>query len=154
MRTLDEQDLPLWLIVALKELGTQEWRGAAHNPRILEYLRESRAGGDSDEIPWCACFVNWCLAQCDIVHPRSRAASSYRAYGVACGPIPGAIAFLPPGDPDAGGTGHVAFLWSVHASKIRILGGNQSNRVSLAYRPRREGIEYRWPPGVPLPLAA
>ena len=52
---------PLWYNIALKERGVIELPGPRHNPRILEYHRASNGNFDSDEIPWCASFVNWCL---------------------------------------------------------------------------------------------
>jgi hypothetical protein len=49
--------------IATQELGVAEIYGDVHNKRILEYHQATRLKATTDEVAWCASFVNWCLWQ-------------------------------------------------------------------------------------------
>lgn len=140
---------PVWVQVALAEQGQAEIAGAAHNPRIVAYHATTGFRARDDETPWCASFVGWCLEQAGLRSTASAAARSYEAWGVQLdAPVLGAVVtFTRPGG------GHVGFYMGQRDGKWLILGGNQSNRVSIAaYDPNRM-TAIRWPAGVPLPNA-
>lgn len=128
--------------IALKELGVEERAGADHNPRILEYHQATSLKATSDEVPWCAAFVNWCLLKAGFRDHNGRCgtnsarARSFLRFGesVAVHEIqPGDIViFAHPSNPAAG---HVAFFhaWkNERTGMMSVCGGNQSNRVSIA----------------------
>src|SRR5262245_10482745 len=55
---------PQWMEVAALELGVHEdARPGYHNQRIVEYHKTTSLAASSDEVPWCASFVNWVLQQ-------------------------------------------------------------------------------------------
>lgn len=119
---------------AVAELGVEEIAGPPSNPRIDEYLRT--VGLSGDETPWCAAFVNWVLMENGLPGTKSAAARSFLNYGVE---VPkgkesvGDIAVFSRGD--ASWQGHVGFIAKVPSpgdETICILGGNQSDKVSIA----------------------
>lgn len=152
---------PPWLVIALGELGEREIVGAKHNPRILEYGTAVRLRVTTDEIPWCACFENWCLREAwrtekaggllgdevaMLLGTGSAAAASFATWGEETEIRLGAVAFWGKTDPDAGGTGHVAFVAGWTDAHILALGGNQMNQVSAVLK-QRAGAILRWPKG-------
>ena len=56
----NSNQLDLAYQVAKKEKGTREFPGPKSNKRILEYHSTCKMKADSDEVPWCSAFVNWC----------------------------------------------------------------------------------------------
>lgn len=143
--------VPAWVIYALAELYTHEVAGDADNPRIVKYWDEAKIAlkVSDDETPWCAAFVGAMLARAGVRGSGSGLAASYLNWN-AVGPIAqpwfGAIAVLKPRN----GHAHVAFCVGADASSVRLLGGNQGDRVSIASfdRDRVDGL--RWPVGVPV----
>ena len=122
--------------IALKELGVQEHIGIAHNPRILEYHQATSLKASSDEIPWCASFVNWCLREAGLNGTNSASARSFLDWGhdvlledAKQGDI---VVFSRGSNPTLG---HVGFYAGRTQTTINVLGGNQSNQVSLAAYP-------------------
>jgi uncharacterized protein (TIGR02594 family) len=136
-----------WMRVARADLGVKERPGSAHHPRILEYHQATRLHATTDEVPWCASFVNWCLKKADYLGTQSAAAASFRTWGVACELQPGAVVVFGKSDPDAVGTGHVGFVDHFDEDWVWVLGGNQNNAVNVAKRPRKRVVAVRWPTG-------
>ena len=73
---------PSWLIIAEGELNVREIPGSTHNPRIVEYHQATSLKATTDEVPWCASFVNWCLLKAEQPRTRSAAARSFLDYGL------------------------------------------------------------------------
>lgn len=140
---------PTWVQIALAEQGQAEIGGALHNERIIAYHATTSLRARDDETPWCASFVGWCLQKAGLPMTRSAAAASYAVWGVPLPqPVLGAVVTF-----TRAGGGHVGFYMGQRDGKWLILGGNQSNRVSIAaYDPARM-TAIRWPAGVPLPNA-
>lgn len=134
-------DAPPWLLWALRELaaGVREIPGSRHNPRILYYHSFTRLQAQADEVPWCSAFLCAAFENVGVASTRSASAASWQAWGRPCVPQDGAVLFFPKSDPDAGGSGHVALFYRGQA-----LGGNQSNRVSLATKDMARKV-CRWP---------
>lgn len=127
-------------------LGLEEFPGAKHNPKIVKMFADSgNAWATSDEIPWCAAFVGSVLAQCGISGTNRLDARSYANWGSAVDlkdAQPGDVVVLSR-DPDPK-AGHVAF----YAGKgrngfIRLLGGNQGNKVTISEFPVKRVIAVR-----------
>jgi uncharacterized protein (TIGR02594 family) len=139
-------DDPPWLKVAFEELDLQvkEKPGAATNQRIAQYLqstRESSPGHESDETHWCSAFVNFCIEKSTGSQgTNDLAARSWLGWSDGKRlsndrPTRGCIVVFarPSGGPRSG---HVAFYLSGSPQNgIRVLGGNQSNAVSIATQP-------------------
>jgi uncharacterized protein (TIGR02594 family) len=138
-------DEPEWLKIARREIGVKEVRGGGNHPRILQYHAATRLKAQSDEIPWCASYVCWCLEQAGVRSTRSARAADFATWGQPCELKDGAIVVFSKADPDAGGSGHVAFCVGVEGDSVMVLGGNQANAVSVAKRPRSRIVAVRWP---------
>lgn len=135
-----------WLDIARKELGVREIVGGKHNPRVLEYHAATRLGAKTDEVPWCASFVGWCLQQAGLESTRSAAAKSYATYGSSTFLMPGAIIVFGPHDPDAVGTGHVGFVNAMaQGAYVEVISGNCNNAVRLKKYRWADAVAVRWP---------
>ncbi|MCA1788520.1 MAG: TIGR02594 family protein [Thioalkalivibrio sp.] len=137
---------PAWLRIARGELGQAEIPGARHNPRILEYMATTSYRATTDEVAWCSGFLNWCVLRAGIVGTRLANARSWLTWGREVRePVPGCIVVFRRGsDPAAG---HVGFYLGHDAAggRVRVLGGNQGNRVCEAFYPAADLLGYRMP---------
>ena len=102
-----------------------------------------------DEVAWCAAFVGACLERAGLATTRSLMARSYLRWGAALDELrSGAVAVLSRGtDPAAG---HVGFLIGETAGHVILLGGNQSDAVTVAAFPNSRLLGLRWPQEQPL----
>lgn len=143
--------------VAKSYLGLEEFPGAKHNPKIIKmYADSGNAWVQDDETPWCAAFVGSVLAQAGIKGTNKLNARSYLNWGK---PVELAeakrddIVVLERGKDPA--SGHVAFYDGPSPRKgyIRLLGGNQGNKVSVAEFPvsRVLGVRRYTPISIPAP---
>jgi uncharacterized protein (TIGR02594 family) len=110
------------------------------NPELEKY-HGSAVGVSPDDVPWCSSFVNWCLGRAFLTGTNNRAARSWHRWG--CGtdsPVRGDIAVFI--RKDASWKGHVGFYWEDDGRFVSVLGGNQSNAVSISAFPK-EGRTYR-----------
>lgn len=142
-----DDDAPPWFQRAVREIGVKEKFGHSDNTRILQYFEDTKTIASHDETPWCAAFVCWCLEKEGVRSTRSARAASFATYGDPVMAKRGAIVVLGKSDPDAGGSGHVAFFdsWGKDKTTIWVLGGNQANMVSIAERPTARIVAVRWP---------
>jgi uncharacterized protein (TIGR02594 family) len=134
------------MAVAEAELarGVREIPGPQHEARILAYHQATAFRATSDEVPWCASFVSWCLREAGVASTNSAAARSYLQWGQALDdPRYGAITVLARGKSPA--MGHVGFYVGAREDAVLLLGGNQGNAVSIAAFPRERVLAYRWP---------
>lgn len=145
-----------WLEVARRELGIHETPGPKATERITEYLKTTtvpKGMSESDETPWCAAFVNWCMIQAGVHGTNSAMAASWRSFGVPCEPKPGAVVVIQQKvqgkDPATGSTSgmHVGFFLEQDAGGVVLLGGNQHDSVKISRFPSSAYLvkAYRWP---------
>jgi uncharacterized protein (TIGR02594 family) len=136
---------PPWLAEAWQHLSVSEHPGARHNETILAFFRDAgHPNVTRDEVPWCAAFVGACLERTGSRSSRSLLARSYLSWGHRIQePRFGAIAVLSRGADPA--LGHVGFYIGETKDTLLLLGGNQSDRVSVAAYARDRLLEYRWP---------
>lgn len=136
---------PAWLDRAWADLGVHEAAGPANDARVLAYYRD--AGHPeiaSDSVAWCAAFVGACLDRSGITSSGSLLARSYLTWGEAAGDdCIGAIAVFSRGTDQT--QGHVGFLVGTAEDNLVILGGNQSDAVSVEFFPRDRLLGLRWP---------
>lgn len=98
-----------------------------------------------DEIPWCSAFVSAMAWQLELPRSTSAAARSWLSVGTMVGLEAVQPGFdvvvlkrgtgVQPGPTVLQAPGHVALYHSRDAARVMVLGGNQSNGVSLATFP-------------------
>lgn len=140
---MSKQDEYEWMRIASQEVGQKEIAGNVHNRRIVEYHATTTLAAKQDEVPWCASFVNWCLAQSKMKRTRSAAARSFLKYGTECELRRGCVVVLSRGS--SATAGHVGFCARHSATHVWLLGGNQSDAVSVARFRVDRIIGCRWP---------
>lgn len=120
--------------MAHREVGLKEIAGPRDEAKIVNFFAE--VGHDwvkDDETAWCAAFVGAMLERAGLPSTRKLDARSYLRWGDEIqleNARPGDIVVFYRGDPN-GWQGHVGFFVSKTATKINVLGGNQSNMVNI-----------------------
>jgi uncharacterized protein (TIGR02594 family) len=123
---------PPWLRIAIEHLGDHEIPGRLTSRDVGLFLA-STPGEVDDDIPWCSAFVNFCIEQAGLQGTNNRGAKSWLNWGTPTNtPVRGCVAVFRRGS-EASGKGHVGFYLSGSPETgIRIIGGNQSDKVSIA----------------------
>jgi len=136
--------------IARSYLGIKEVAGPRDNPKIMEmYASVGHDWVEHDETAWCAAFVGHCLEKAGIRSTRALNARSYLTFGE-----PVAVTDAREGDivvferGSSSWQGHVAFFIKATATQIEVLGGNQSNGVTIARYPRSRLLGIRRAIGV------
>jgi uncharacterized protein (TIGR02594 family) len=116
-----------------KSLGVCEKSGPATNERIKLYHSTTVGGAAPDEVSWCSSLVNYCVEQSGRVGTDSKAARSWLDWGGKVekndwreGDI---VVFWR--ESKTSWKGHVAFLVSWDGERPYVLGGNQSNCITI-----------------------
>lgn len=137
---------PPWISEARRFVGLHETRDAKKLDDLLNL--------DASEIAWCGGFVGLCLAT---VLPREDLPSNplgsrnWLKLGTGLqGPQIGATAVFWRGL-KSGWQGHVGFVVGHDQTHLHILGGNQSDSVSIARIDKARLLGYRWPITFPAP---
>lgn len=149
---------PTWLTLARVQIGTREIVGPKHSPVIMGWIRELGAKVlgvqvNDDETPWCGTFMAWLMKRSGLTPPpiAVRAAQWGRAgkWGrELLGPRLGCVLVF-----TRDGGGHVGLYLGEDATHFHVLGGNQSNNVSITRiaKNRLAVGGMRWPHGPELP---
>lgn len=128
-----------WMHFALQEIGVKE-KEHGDNPRIIAYHAKTSLQAQSDEVPWCSAFVNWCVSNCGIKSTRDAMARSWLSWGRSCDYEKGCVVILKRG---TGWQGHVGFAVNKVGPVVWILGGNQNNEVNITAYPTWRVLGYR-----------
>jgi len=127
--------------LAQRFVGTREVSGASSNPAILAMLRLDDPWPDGDEVPWCSAFTNYIAWLLRLPRSKSLAARSWLGVGI---PIDLRVARPEndvvvlrrsengPGPEVLNAPGHVGFFAGAFDGSVLVLGGNQSDAVSIA----------------------
>jgi uncharacterized protein (TIGR02594 family) len=144
-----------WVDIAIAELGVHENAAPGqHNKRIIEYHSATSLRATTDETPWCSSFVNWVMAQGGYRGTNNALARSWLDWGTGLTTSRvGAVTVIKKksasSDAATGSlTGfHVAFYVSSTPAMLRLLGGNQGDRVKYSnFLLSSYDIRgYRWP---------
>jgi uncharacterized protein (TIGR02594 family) len=135
--------LAWWLIEYSKNI--KEVPGNTHSERILEYHTHTTLKSTTDEIPWCSAAMCCCFDEIGLGSPRSAAARSWIGFGQKLKEFRlGAIAVFERGDPNSI-SGHVAIALNEDNGIVTVIGGNQSNSISITKFPKTKLIAYMWP---------
>lgn len=134
-----EASTPYTVAQAELSLDVREIAGAENNPRIVLYHSTTSGGAAPDETAWCSSFVNYCIEQAGFKGTNSKWARSWHdnhwGQDVTDAPRAGDIVVWrrQSGSNDGG---HVAFFMEkIGDNVIRVLGGNQGNRVRVSDYP-------------------
>ena len=122
------------LTIARSYLGTKELKGSADNPKIMEMYRTiGHHWVEHDEVAWCAAFVGHCLEKAGTDSTRKLNARSYLTWGEKVAGVEqakeGDVVIFTRGSNTA--QGHVAFFLKAAGQQIEVLGGNQSDGVTV-----------------------
>ena len=130
--------------IALSEYGVKEVPGEKDNPRILQYFEEIGHSWVKDEqTAWCSAFVNWVMKKANKRISGKLNARSWLKVGVETVlPDKGDVVVLWREDPKSW-KGHVAFFIRQSKDHVYLLGGNQSNAVSIVKYPKSRVLSYR-----------
>lgn len=127
---LKSEIAPKILVEAVKHIGVKEIVGSAHNPEILRWAEVIGVSWyTNDEIPWCGLYIAYCakMAGVQVVAAPLRALS-WAEYGTAVTePMLGDILTF-----KRDGGGHVGIYVGEDDTYYHVLGGNQSNSVSVS----------------------
>lgn len=131
---------PPWLSLAFQWLGFRET-----NKGIADFLRSDGATvGDPAKIPWCGDFVQTVIALTlpnEILPVNPYWALNWMKFGQdARGFMLGAICVF-----SRKGGGHVGFVMGHDNTYVHVLGGNQSNSVSVTKISKANLKALRWP---------
>lgn len=145
---------PAWMAEARALVGLKEIVGSKHEPRIVKFFADAgHAWVKDDETAWCAAFANAMLKRAGIEGTGSLAARSFLQWGEKLDkPRVGCLVVLSRGNPK-GWQGHVGFYVGEDRTHIHVLGGNQSNAVSIARYSKTRLLGYRWPKEAAKPAA-
>lgn len=136
-----------WFQEARRLIGTREQPGRGSNPKILDWAEDLDIAYADDDIPWCGLFVGHCIGSTLDREPLPTGllgARSWERFGIRCDPTPGAVMVFWRVK-RSGWLGHVGFYAGEDSTSYRILGGNQSNSVSLAWIGKDRLLSARWP---------
>jgi uncharacterized protein (TIGR02594 family) len=117
--------------IAGRNLGMNE---REQNAALQDFMRTGGQNLDPAVTAWCAAYVNASLSQAGMQGTGRLNARSFMDWGQATDtPNRGDIAVFSRGDPN-GWQGHVGFFDGYgDDGRIRVLGGNQGDAVSLSY---------------------
>lgn len=134
-----------WLDVARGKMGLHEVRD---NSLLSRWLRsDGKTLGDPARMPWCGDFVETCIALTlpDEDLPRNPyGARNWLTFGIPVPPQVGAVLVFWRGRRD-GWQGHVGFYVGEDMDHFHVLGGNQSNAVTIARIRKDRLLGARWP---------
>ncbi len=145
-RWLDEvRPLPRMVQVARQFYGTIETPGPADNPVILDWAKEAglSKGYSSDAVPWCGLFMALIAKRAGKATPAKPLwARSWGRFGMAspAAALGDVLVFARPK-----GGGHVGLYVGEDDAAFHVLGGNQSDAVSITRIAKTRCIAIRRP---------
>lgn len=141
-----KQTIP-WLAEARRLIGTREIGGKASNPVIMDWADDLDIWYPDDDIPWCGLFVAHCIGSQLPDEPlpdNPLGARNWLKFGRESDPVLGSVLVFWRGS-KSGWKGHVGIYSSEDSTTYHVLGGNQSNSVSIARVSKDRLLDARWP---------
>ena len=134
-----------WITEAKTALGRNEARDRSW---LMDWLkRDGRSIGDPSKTPWCGDFVETCIRMGLPDKPLLGAlgtnpywARNWLLFGRETKPITGAVLVF-----EHGTGGHVGFAIGQDDTNFIVLGGNQSDAVTVARVAKSRLLGARWP---------
>ena len=140
-----------WVDVARADLGVKEIPGREHNPKVLSYFAEvGHPEITDDETAWCAAALGAWLRRAGYPIPPKKdilGARCFESYGKKLTAFkPGCICvFYRTKLREKDWRRHVGIGLKETKTHIEVLGGNQSNAVSIQKFPKKNLTAMRWP---------
>lgn len=122
-----------WVLEAQRLKGVKETPGSKDNPVIMNWAKELDIDYDGDDVPWCGLFMAHVMkvgAPSDPLPANPLSARAWLRYGRPVTPQDGAVMVFWRGKRD-GWSGHVALYEGEDATHYHVLGGNQSDAVTV-----------------------
>lgn len=146
---------PAWMREARRFMGLKEVAGAKSNPTIIAWA--AKLGGwikgfyTNDDTPWCGLFIAHCISETlptEHMPANPLGALNWSSFGRRLSvPAVGAILTF-----RRTGGGHVGLYVGEDATAYHVLGGNQSNSVSITRVEKTRLQDVRWPSTAELPV--
>lgn len=151
LKESNQFDIPVtmpWLQTAYSLMGTKEKPGQGSNEAIIGWAEELELTSyNDDDIPWCGLFTAHCIGSQlpeEVLPVNPLGARNWKNLGRETSPCLGAVMVFWRGSLN-GWKGHVGFYWAEDDDAFHILGGNQSNSVSVTRIAKSRLITARWP---------
>jgi len=147
--------LPRLVAEGLKLLGVHEAAGAADNPVIMGWAREVGLASaySGDDVPWCGLFMAVVAKRAGKPVPADPLwALNWLKFGAPVGaPALGDVLVFQRKLPGGGMAGHVGICIGEDATAFHVLGGNQSDAVTISRveRSRLRGARRLYAIGAP-----
>lgn len=143
---------PPWYQELLRRKGLHEVRDRTG---LMAWLRsDGKTLGDPAKLPWCGDAIETAMALTLPTEPlpsNPYLARNWLKFGVPLvRPALGAVIVFWRGS-KAGTSGHVGFYAGEDAQAYHVLGGNQSNAITIARLDKARVLGFRWPAKFPLP---
>lgn len=142
---------PAWYADVYKRKGAHEVR---NKKTLMSYLRsDGRTLGDPSKLPWCGDLVETAIR---LALPKEKVpanpylARNWLKWGVKCQPTLGCVMVFDGGKRPPP-SGHVCFYAGEDDYYFYVLGGNQSNSISIMKIAKSRLLGARWPLSVPYP---
>src|SRR5262245_17629115 len=139
--------------VAQRFIGTKEAPGTTSNPTVLGMLRLDGDWPEDDAVPWCSAFANYIAWLLRLPRSKSLQARSWLSVGEVISldkAEPGFDVVIfkrgpgrQPGPDVLDAPGHVGFYAGVEGAQVLVLGGNQSDSVSIGRYPKADLLGVR-----------
>lgn len=139
-----------WITEAKTALGRSEARDRSW---LMDWLkRDGRTLGDPSKNPWCGDFVKTCISMglpderlLGALGTNPYWACNWLLFGQDTKPINGAVLIF-----ERGSGGHVGFAVGQDDTHFYVLGGNQSDAVTIAHIAKSRLLGARWPTTIPV----
>jgi len=128
--------------MATRFAGMKEVPGKQHNPLILSMLKLDMAWPEGDEVAWCSAFLNFVCWLLRLPRSKSLRARSWLTVGrpimLEDAKVGWDVVVLSrgvgeqPGPEVIDAPGHVGLYAGHYATRILLLGGNQSDTVQVS----------------------
>lgn len=143
---------PPWHQELLRRKGLHETR---ERSALIAWLRsDGRTLGDPAKLPWCGDAIETCIALTLPGEPlptNPYLARNWLKFGTPLGrPALGAVIVFWRGS-KTGTSGHVGLYAGEDADAYHVLGGNQSDAITIARLDKARVLGFRWPRSFPLP---
>jgi uncharacterized protein (TIGR02594 family) len=144
--------VPPWVAEARRKIGLQEKRD---NKTLREWLKsDGNTLGDPSKLPWCGDFMETVIAKTlpdEPIVSNPYWALNWQKFGVPLKKI--ALGAVAPFKRPSGG--HIGMIVGHDKTYFHVLGGNQSNAVTVTKIAKsRLAGPLRWPKSYPLPAKA
>jgi len=143
---------PPWHQELLRRKGLHEIRDRSS---LMAWLRsDGKTLGDPAKLPWCGDAIETAIALTLPTEPlpsNPYLARNWLKFGVPLGrPALGAVIVFWRGS-KTGTSGHVGLYVGEDPEAYHVLGGNQSNAITIARLDKARALGFRWPAKFPLP---